>query len=81
MEKEVKCLLAEQVGEVILGGSLALILDKTVLPKCDNGAEKLLVTAGGMIGGWMLGREWAKKWYKFCDSAFDTDFEDVYEDL
>ena len=81
MEKETKCMLAEQVGEVIIGGSLAVIIGKTVLPKCDNGFEKLVVSAGGAIGGWMLGREWAKKWLKFCDTAFDTDFEDVYEDL
>lgn len=81
MEKEVKCMIGEQIGEVLIGGAIAVIVDKTVFPKLDKVGEKLIVSAGACVAAWMIGREWAKKWFKFCDVTCDTDFEDVYEAL
>ena len=80
MDKEAKCVLAEQVGEVFIGATIATCVEKVVFPHC-NPAEKLVVGVGTMIGSWMVGRAWAKQFYKFCDAAFDTDFEDVTEQL
>lgn len=70
-----KCVMAEQVCEVLIGGASAIILNKTVTPKC-NGLETIVVTLGSGVLGWMVGRGFAKKFYKFCDDTFDTEFED-----
>ena len=81
MEKETKCMIGEQIGEVLIGGAMAVIINKTIFPKLDGFGDKLIVTAGTSVGAWMIGRAWAKSWLKFCDQAFDTDFEDVYEEM
>lgn len=70
-----KCVIAEQVCEVLIGGASAIILNKTVTPKC-NGLETIVVGLGSSVLGCMVGRSFAKKFYKFCDDTFDTEFED-----
>ena len=81
MEKETKCVIGEQIGEVLIGGAIAIVVDKTIFPKLDGFRDEFIVTAGTIVGTWMIGRAWAKSWFKFCDAVFDTDFEDVYEML
>lgn len=80
MTKEEKCMIAETIGEAILGAAIGVCLDKTVMPKC-NGCEKAVVALGTAVGGWMIGRSFAKTFYKFCDGVFDTEFEDAIEKL
>lgn len=70
-----KCVVAEQVCEVLIGGASAIILNKTVIPKC-NGLETIVVGLGGSVLGWMVGRGFAKQFYKFCDATFDTEFKE-----
>lgn len=70
-----KCVIAEQVCEGLIGGAIAIVLGKTVIPKCD-GFEATVVTLGTGALGWMVGRGFAKKFYKFCDDTFDTEFEE-----
>lgn len=81
MKTETKCLIAEAVGEVMLGGAIGVGLVNHVYPKCDNKTEKVVMTLGTMVGGWMIGRAWAKTFYKFCDGVFDVDFEDIIDAL
>lgn len=80
MDKETKCVLAEATCELVLGAAIGVGLNKFVLPKCDA-IEKVVVTAGTCVGGWMLGRGFAKQFYKFCDYAYGTDFSDIIENL
>ena len=81
MHKETACVVGEFVGEVVLGAALGTAVNKTIMSKCDNPVEKGVIYLGTLVGGWMVGRVWAKQWYKFCDAAFDTDFEEVIENL
>lgn len=81
MKKETKCKIGEVVGEVVLGLAVGVVTDNIVYPKCNNKIEKIAVTLGTGVGSWMLGRAWAKTYYKFCDEVFDTDFEDVIDAL
>ena len=80
MNKEIKCFIAEQVGEVFLAGATFIALKKTVFPKCSTG-EQLVVTLGSTIGVWAVSRSVAKKWFKFCDDMFDTEFDDIIKSL
>lgn len=80
MTKQQKCMLAETIGECVLGGAIATCLNKTVMDKC-NGGEKALVVLGGMVLSFTAGRAFGKAFYKFCDDTFDTDFEDMIERL
>ena len=75
MKKETKCLIAEFVGEAFMGTAIATVLTKFVYSKCDK-VEKIMVTVGTLPVSWMLGRAWAKKWLKFCNETFDTNFDD-----
>lgn len=75
MTKTEKCMIAEQVGEALLGAASGIIIQKTVIPKCNKG-EQILVTLGAAVGGWMLGRTFGNMFYKFCDDVFDTGFND-----
>lgn len=70
-----KCVIAEQVCEGLIGGAIGVVLCKTVIPKC-NGFEATVVALGTGALGWMIGRDFAKKFYKFCDNTFETEFED-----
>lgn len=81
MEKETKCMIGEQVGEALIGGAMSVVITKTIFPKLNGFGEKFVVTAGSGVGAWIIGRAWAKSWFKFCDQVFDTDFEDVYEKM
>ena len=76
-----KCNIAEQVGEAILGASIGLILTNNLFPKCSNNVEKIVLTAGAGIGGWIAGRVWAKHFYKFCDETFDTNYDEITKRL
>ena len=76
-----KCEIAEQVGEVLMGGAMGLLLTNHVYPKCENNLEKIVITLGAGVGGWVAGRVWAKHFYKFCDVAFDTDHEEIIKHL
>lgn len=75
-----KCVVAELVGEVLLGGAIATCLNKTVIDKCDK-SEKTLVVLGGLVGSFTVGRAFAKTFYKFCDEVFDTDFSYEIDNL
>lgn len=72
METKEKCKIAEQVCEFVLGGAIGACTNQ-VLPKCSK-FEKVFVVSGAVIGSWVAGRIFAKHFYKFCDSTFDTDF-------
>ena len=76
-----KCNIAEQVGEVILGGAIGLLVTNNLYPKCSNNFEKVVIMAGAGIGGWIAGRVWAKHFYKFCDETFDTNYEEEIKRL
>lgn len=76
MDTMKKCVVAEQVCELLIGGALGVVMTNNVMPKCTNGAEKLLVLAGTCVGAWAAGRGFAKKFYSFCDAQFGTDFGD-----
>ena len=75
MDKHVKCLVAEQIGEVLIGSTIAIGLNKTVIPHC-NTAEKVVVAMGAAVGGWMVGRAFGKKFFNWCDDVFDTEFNE-----
>lgn len=75
MDKQVACIAAEFVCEAFIGGALGIGVNKLVVPHC-NKAEKAVVTVGTSILGWAIGREFAKKFYKFCDAKFDTEFNE-----
>lgn len=81
MDTETKCMIAEAIGEAMLGGAIGVGLVNHVYPKCDSNTEKVIMTLGTMVGSWMIGRAFGKQFYKFCDSAFDTDFEDIIDSL
>lgn len=81
MTTEKKCMIAEQVGEVFIGAAIGTVVANNVIPKCDTAVQKIAVTVGSAIGGWIAGRVWAKHWFKFCDSTFGTDFKDTTEQL
>lgn len=81
MNKETMCKVGEVAGEVILGLATGVAVENIVYPKCNNKLEKVAVTLGTGIGSWMIGRVWAKHYYKFCDVVFDTDFEDMIDAL
>ena len=81
MKTETKCLIVEQVCEAAIGGALGIILTNNVLPTCNNKTEKVVVTLGAAVGGWMLGRSFAKKFYTYCDYNFGTDFEEARKQL
>lgn len=81
MTIEKKCEIAEQVCEFTLGAAIGIVTTGCVLPKCKNGLEKAVVMLGTGIGGWMIGRSFAKQFYKFCDVVFDTDFSDITDVL
>lgn len=71
-----KYVVAEQVCEVLIGGAMGIVLCKTVIPKC-NTIESIVVAAGsGLVSG-LVGREFAKKFYKFCDSVHGTNFDEM----
>lgn len=67
-----KCMIAEQVGEVLLGAAGGIILKNTVLTKC-NKCEQVFVTLGSAVGMWVLGRAFGKTFYRFCDDTFNTE--------
>ena len=81
MEKETKCMIAGYVGEAIIGSAIGVTVRQVVFPKLDNTSDKLTVALGSMIGTWMISRKWQKQWLKFCDNVFDTDFEEIHEEL
>jgi hypothetical protein len=81
MKTETKCFIAEQVCEGIMGGAVGIILSNNILPKCNNNAEKVVVTLGTTVVGWMLGRSFAKQFYAYCDYNFGTDFEETRKNL
>lgn len=78
--KEKVCIAVEIASELAMGAAISILQRKFVDPHLSKG-EKILVDIGTMPAAWMLGRSFAKMWYKFCDAAFDTDFEDVIECL
>ena len=77
---EKKCIMAEQVCEVLIGGAAGIVVSNYIFPKC-NKSEKVIVTLGSMVTGWAAGRAFAKTFYKFCDVKFGTDFKEIYDKL
>lgn len=81
MTNETKCVIAERVMEGLMGGAIGIGLTKFVYPKC-NAAEKVVVTLGACAASWVLGREFGKKFFKWCDNSVeDVDFEYVIDEL
>lgn len=76
IEKSAKCVVAEQICELLIGGAIGIGVSKTVMPKC-NIAEKVVVTLGSALVTYMIGNAFGKKFYKFCDTTFDTEFGDL----
>lgn len=76
MTTEQKFVVAEQIGEALLGGAIGITVTNVVFPKCDNAFEKAVVLLGTSIGSWMIGRTFCKHLAKFCDDAFDTELSD-----
>lgn len=81
MDTEMKCLVAETVGEGILGYTIGTAVSKLLIPKCETKTEMVALALGTGIVSWMAGRTFAKQFLKFCDEMFDTDFEDDIEKL
>lgn len=81
MDTEMKCLIAEKVGEGILGYAIGTAVANTILPKCETKHEVVALAIGTGIVSWMTGRAFAKQFLKFCDEMFDTDFKDDIEKL
>lgn len=80
MTTEKKCVIAEHVGEALIGGAIAVGLNKAN-DHLDSGVEKALLTGGVLVGSWMAGRAFAKQFFKFCDVAFGTEFKNITDAL
>ena len=78
MKKHTACIIGEQIGEGLIGASIATVLNKTVLPKC-NTKEGIVVLAGAAVGTWALSRNFAKTYFKWCDQVFGTEFVEEWE--
>jgi hypothetical protein len=79
-DKETACMVAEMACEFAMGASISVIKMKVVDPHLTKG-EKFVTDVGMLPISWMIGRGFGKMWLKFCDNAFGTDFEDIYESL
>lgn len=73
MNREMLCVTGELVGELVVGNAIGIVANNVILPKCDRTVDKIGVVLGTMVVSWMIGREWAKKYYKWCDHTFHTD--------
>lgn len=73
MNVKTKCVIAENIGEALIGGAVGICLNKTIIPKC-NKFETLVVIGGAAIGAGIVGNKFGKGFYKFCNDVFDTDF-------
>lgn len=80
MDKHVQCMIAEKIGEGLIGYAIGTALTKTILSKC-NTTEKVFVTLGGTVLAWTAGRAFAKTFFKFCDNQFDTEFGREIEEV
>ena len=78
MDVKKKCEIAETIGELVLGGAMGVLSAKAMDTVCENTFEKVLVASGAVVGSWMTGRAFAKQFYKFCNAAFNTDFDTKY---
>lgn len=79
MTTESKLMIAETIGEGLIGGAIGVVVVNNILPECDNKHDKVLVTAGGIIVSWLLGRKFAKEFYEWGDAVFDTDMSDNFK--
>ena len=74
-------MVAEQIGEVLIGSAIGVIVDKTLLDKC-NLREGLVVAGGATVMTWMIARAFGKQFYKWCDSAIPgADFKETIEQM
>lgn len=78
MDVKKKCEIAETIGELVLGGAIGIVSANAIDAVCENTFSKVLVTGGVVVGSWMAGRAFAKQFYKFCNAAFNTDFDTKY---
>ena len=65
MEKRDVVELAETICEVMVGGAIGIGLKKTILPKCTP-MENIVVTLGGGVMSWMIGRTLYKELMEAC---------------
>ena len=79
MTKEAKCMIAEQVGEFIIGMGIGTCLIKIVLPKIDGNVNKVVVYTAGVLAGFPIGHAYAKSFYKICDLNLGTDLVKMFE--
>ena len=80
MKKEIGCIIATYTMEALMRVAMGIVIKNNVYPKCTS-VEKALVLSGSCIGAWFLGREFDKRFLKWCDIVFDTDFKEVTDAL
>ena len=80
MKKEIGCIIVTYTMEALMGVAIGVVIKNNVYPKCTS-VEKALVLVGTCVGSWMLGREFDKRFLKWCDNVFDTDFKEVIDAL
>jgi hypothetical protein len=72
-KKETACVVAEVIGEVVMGLAVGVLQQKCTNPKLTK-VEKVIVDIGSVPACWMLGRAWGRTWFKFCDNVLGTEF-------
>ena len=81
MTTEKKCVVAEQVCEVIIGAGVGAVLNNHLAKNDYNAINKVAITLAAGIFTWSATRGFAKKFFKFCDDMFDTEFGDLTDKL
>lgn len=77
MDKEVKCMIAEGVGEAVVGYTIGKCVGH-VMKGC-NTFEQIVLGTGSFLIGYTIGKVFGREFYKFCDTAFDTDMTDYID--
>lgn len=78
--KELLCIAGEWVCETAIGYAGGILAREYILPKCIAKGEKVFALGGVYAAGWLIGRRFAKEFYKFCDQTFDMDlYDQIYD--
>ena len=75
MKKELLCMAGEIIGELIIGGAIAMITNDSIA-KHDNKTEQTIIALGSVIVAGLAGKAFSKEYYKICDVLFDTEFSE-----
>ena len=77
-KKQTLCSIGEMACECIIGGAIGVASGKFIQrTNCTKG-QGLVVTLGSALGAWLIGRKFAKEYYRVCDDQLGTDFIDLY---